>query len=70
MLAELYENHISENCGCSSKPHTRGYHSGTDLGRSDRCKCIGQKKITDAFIGQIFTANNEKRHFFAKIQGL
>ena len=25
-----------------------------------------EKKITDAFIGQIFTANNEKQHFLRK----
>ena len=36
---------------------------GPDPGR---CKCIGQKKIADAFIGQIFTANNKKLHFLRK----
>ena len=34
--------------------------SGPDPGRCNRCRCIGQKKIDGAFIGQIFTANNEK----------
>ena len=37
-----------------------------DPGRSDRCKCISQKKMTDALICQIFTANNEKQHFLRK----
>ena len=36
--------------------------SGPDPGRCNRCKCIGQKKIADACIGQIFKANNEKHH--------
>ena len=40
--------------------------SGPDPGRCNRCKCIGQKKIADAFIGQIFTANNEKQHYLRK----
>ena len=39
---------------------------GPDPGRCNRCKCIGQKKISDAFIGQIFTANNKKQHFLRK----
>ena len=39
---------------------------GPDPGRCKRCKCIGQKKIADAFIGQIFTENNEKQHFLRK----
>ena len=39
---------------------------GPDPGRCNRCKCIGQKKMTDAFVGQIFTANNEKQHFLQK----
>ena len=30
--------------------------TGPDPGRCNRCICIGQKKIADAFIGQIFTA--------------
>ena len=37
--------------------------AGPDPDRCNRCKCIGQKKIADACIGQIFTANNEKHHF-------
>ena len=41
-------------------------YSGPDLGRFNRCKCIGQKKIADLFIGQIFTANNKKQHFLQK----
>ena len=45
--------------------------AGPDPGRWNRCKCIGQKKIPDAFIAQIFTANNEKQlTFFAKTQDL
>ena len=39
---------------------------GPDPGRCNRCICIGQKKIADAFIGQIFTANNKKQHFLRK----
>ena len=42
------------------------FTSGPDPGRCNRCKCIGQKKIADAFIGQIFTANNKKQHFLRK----
>ena len=42
------------------------YISGPDPGRCNRCKCIGQKKIADAFIGQIFTANKEKQHSLRK----
>ena len=41
-------------------------YAGPDPGRCNRCKCIGQKKIADAFIGQIFTANNKKQHFLRK----
>ena len=41
-------------------------HAGPDPGRCNRCKCIGQKKIADAFIGQIFTANDKKQHFLRK----
>ena len=37
--------------------------TGPDPGRCNRCKCIGQKKMTDACISQIFTTNNEKHHF-------
>ena len=37
--------------------------TGPDPGRCNRCKCIGQKKMADACIGQIFTTNNEKHHF-------
>ena len=40
--------------------------TGPDPGRCNRCICIGQKKIADAFIGQIFTANNKKQHFLRK----
>ena len=38
---------------------------GPDPGRCIRCKCIrvGQKKIADACICQIFKPNNEKHHF-------
>ena len=47
--------------------HFRGQlQAGPDPGRCNRCKCIGQKKNADAFIGQIFTANNKKQHFFRK----
>ena len=42
------------------------YTAGPDLGRCNRCKCIGQKKFADAFIGQIFTADNKKQHFLRK----
>ena len=41
---------------------------GPDPGRWNRCKCIGQKKMTDAFISQIFTANNEKQHILRKLK--
>ena len=41
-------------------------YTGPDPGRCNRCKCIGQKKIADAFIGQIFIGNNEKQHFLRK----
>ena len=47
-----------EECDCLA--------AGPDPGRCNRCKCIGQKKIADAFIGQIFTANSEKQHFLRK----
>ena len=40
--------------------------TGLDPGRCNRCKYIGQKKITDTCNGQIFTANNEKHHFLQK----
>ena len=40
--------------------------AGPDPGRCNRCKCIGQKKMTDAFIGQILTANNEKQYTLRK----
>ena len=43
-----------------------GRRPGPDPGRCNRCICIGQKKIADAFIGQIFTANNKKQHFLRK----
>ena len=35
---------------------------GPDPGRCNRCKCIGQKKMADACIGQICTTNNYKHH--------
>ena len=37
--------------------------AGPDSGRCNRYKCIGQKNIADACIGQISKANNEKHHF-------
>ena len=36
--------------------------TGPDPGRCNRCKCIGQKKVADACIGQICTTNNYKHH--------
>ena len=42
------------------------FYPGPDPGRCNRSKCIGQKKIADAFIGQIFTANDKKQHFLRK----
>ena len=40
--------------------------TGPDPGRCNRCKCIGQNKIADAFIDQISPANNKKQHFKRK----